>query len=1032
MATPGVSSVRPEACEPVMCSEKLYSKKDAAKWLLAHHPDKGGEPTDVDIGAVASCMGKKTFCQESQSKKKETMAETALKNSTRKANSGEMRSLNRVFQKAYVAPVSRGPKTIINPYKANSRQLQCVRNVSNWSKISPDNRFNKRQFSVSETDKLIPIASPKLEAMLQNIEALDANDMVVFGKKFKHFIFSDIKLLGYGAKIISAGLIARKWTSILKQEVRKTRKGNNKTYIVVDVPKNSNGRNFAVLSSTPLWNAPFGQALKKEVLSVYNKRPDNIYGEDCRLIVLDSGFKEGIDLFDVRYVHLFEPLMTAADMTQALGRATRLCGQKGLDFIPKQGWPLHVFKYSQSIPENLQPLYKAQNLFEIMLQMKGLDTRLHRITKSIQDVSIMAAVDQPLTDEIHKSGLLPKMEVRRTSSKSGEVSMVLIQDVSNMSNHLSRANLMNSKAKTMLLLKDAESSTNKSRNSSGAESRNSSGAESRNSSEAESRNSNEAESITDLESDPCGPRDPVKCDQASIVAFAPSRMSSLKVIPSVVVESNKLIVRVPTVPLVESKGRPTSWFELRRYVTDKFSKMAWGKQEVVNKCGGGKKNSSTKNKTVPSAAAKTKKAAGKKGLPALKLIDYTPTQDFISSYFTVNSPLKGMLLWHSVGTGKTCTGIALASRQFEPAGYSVIWVTRHTLKADIWKNIFEQVCHKTVSDEVRAGRLTPADVEKRQKKMFQQWIPPMSYRQFSNLVTKKNPLYKVLEARNGKADPLAKTLIIIDEAHKLYSSDFKGAEKPDVGAFMDALQNSYAKSGKNSARVVLMTATPYNQSPMELMSLLNLCREKKNALPETIPEFINKYMDETGNFSKDGIQTYMNDIAGQISYLNREADPSQFAQPIFADIVLPISTYDMVGNNSEEHEILRKKAVELEAELAELNEKTIPYLESQIQTIQPAYDSHLRECVEKFTTNKEIKSCQKRVDTEYKAALKLENRNLKTAKKRSEAIKKEQGKFEQKSRRISAKMRKSGPASFTQQAQLEMKCKLGEPEKNNH
>ena len=1024
MATPGAASFDPEQCKPIMCSEKLYSKKDAAKWLIAHHPDHGGKQTDVDIGTVSTCMGKKAFCSANNEA-------TSAKNSTRKASSGEMRSLNRVFKKAYVAPVSRGAETVVNPYKQSSRQLQCVRHVSNWSKIGPDNRFNKKRFSVAETDKLIPIASPKLEAMLQNIEALDANDMVVFGKKFKHFIFSDIKLLGYGAKIISAGLIARKWTSILKPQVRKTRKGNSKPYIVVDVPKGSAGRNFAVLSSTPMWDAPFSHALKKEVLSVYNKRPDNIYGEECRLIVLDSGFKEGIDLFDVRYVHLFEPLMTAADMTQALGRATRLCGQKGLDFIPKQGWPLHVFKYSQSIPEALQPVYKAQNLFEIMLQMKGLDTRLHRITKSIQDISILAAVDQPLTDNIHKSGLLPQMEVHRTSSSKGQASMLLLQDVTDMTPHVSRANLMNTKAKSQLLLKNAVTPLLLKNAETPLLLKN-----------AASRNNNnnvespDAESITDLDSDPCSPRDPVKCDQVSVVPFAPSRMSSLKVTPSVIVESNKLVIRVPTAPVAESRKRPTNWFDLRRYVTAKFGAMAWGKQEVVNKCGGARKAVSAKNKSKPAStkpatkSAATKKAAAKKGLPALKLIEYTPTQDFISSYFTVECPLKGMLLWHSVGTGKTCTAIALASRQFEPAGYTIIWVTRHTLKADIWKNIFEQVCHKTVADEVRAGKLTPADEEKRQRKMFQQWIPPMSYRQFSNLVTKKNPLYKVLEARNGKTDPLAKTLIIIDEAHKLYSSDFKGAEKPDVPAFMTALQNSYSKSGKDSARVLLMTATPYNESPMELMSLLNLCREKKAALPENIPDFIQKYMDESGNFSKEGLQVYMDDIAGQISYLNREADPSQFAQPIFADIVVPISTYDMVGEDSADLEKLKKQAAALDVELSELNEKTIPYLESQVQLIQPAYDSHLRECVEKFTSPKEIKSCQKRVDTEYKGALKAETKNLKTAKKRSEAIIKEKSKFEKKHKRATAKMRKSGPASFTQQAQLEAKCKLGEPEKN--
>jgi len=1025
MSSPGVPSIASagkETCVKTMCSEKLYSKKDSAKWLLKHHPDQGDESTDVSVGLVAECMGKKHFCAEGVEQKE-------VVKSARKPTAEELESVGRVYDRAYLNPSARGPETVVAPYKANSRQLQCMRQVSNWSKIGPDNRFNKKRFSVQETDKLIPIASPKLEAMLQNIEALDKNDRTVFGKTFKHFIFSDIKLLGYGAKIISAGLIARGWKNILKPEVRKTKKGNPKPYIVVDVPKGSVGRNFAVLSSTPMWESPFSHVLKKEVLGVYNKRPDNVYGEDCRLIVLDSGFKEGIDLFDVRYVHLFEPLMTAADMTQALGRATRLCGQKGLDFIPQQGWPLHVFKYSQSIPEELQTAYKAQNLFEIMLQLKGLDTRLHRITKCIQDVSILSAVDQPLTEEIHRSGYLPKMEIVKSGSKSGSIQSVLIQDITDMTNQMSRANFMNSEAKTQLLLKNANSKplllTNGSESYRGSVS------------------SESVESLADLESnDPCLPRDPVRCSQASVVPFAPSRLSQRSLVPSVVVESNKLVVRVPTSAHSAKSNRiPTNWFDLRAYVIENFKKFSWGKQEVVNKCQSGGAKSPMAPPPSPASLKKTKKVSKKspvrkplksvkaakgKGLPALKLIDYTPTQDFISSYFRVESPIKGMLLWHSVGTGKTCTAIALASRQFEPAGYTIIWVTRHTLKADIWKNIFEQVCHKTVSDEVRAGKLKPQDVEKRQKKLFSQWIPAMSYRQFSNLVTKKNPLFKVLEARNGKEDPLRKTLIVIDEAHKLYSSDFKGAEKPDVGAFNDAMQNSYAVSGKDSARVLLMTATPYNESPMELMSLLNLCREKKNALPDKIPDFIAKYMDETGNFSKIGIHTYMDDIAGQISYLNREADPSQFAQPIFADIVVPMSTFATLG---EEHDPgyknLKEAAAELEGERLKLLEETIPYLEKQVQTIQPAYDSHLRQCMDEFSKSKDIRACQKRVDTQYKAALKLENKNLKLARNRSEKILKELGKFDKKYVRLTKKLRTKGPTSFTQQAQFENKCKIG-------
>ena len=62
--------------------------------------------------------------------------------------------------------------------------------------------------------------------------------------------------------------------------------------------------NFGVLSSTALYGKPFSQKLKKNLLKTYNTRPDNVYGKNIRIIIFDSGFKEGIDLYDVKYVFI--------------------------------------------------------------------------------------------------------------------------------------------------------------------------------------------------------------------------------------------------------------------------------------------------------------------------------------------------------------------------------------------------------------------------------------------------------------------------------------------------------------------------------------------------------------------------------------------------------------------------------------------------------------------------------------------------------------------------------------------------------
>jgi superfamily II DNA or RNA helicase len=149
-----------------------------------------------------------------------------------------------------------------------------------------------------------------------------------------------------------------------------------------------------------------------------------------------------------------------------------------------------------------------------------------------------------------------------------------------------------------------------------------------------------------------------------------------------------------------------------------------------------------------------------------------------------------MLLWHSTGSGKTCSAIAAASNEFEKEGYTILWVTRTTLKNDIWKNMFDQVCHEVIRTKLSSGEIAiPSEQPKRMKLLSPSWrIRPMSYKQFSNLVSKQNQLYDTLVKVNGAADPLRKTLLIIDEAHKLYGGgDLSTIERPD----MKALRHHY-------------------------------------------------------------------------------------------------------------------------------------------------------------------------------------------------------------------------------------------------
>lgn len=278
--------------------------------------------------------------------------------------------------------------------------LDCIREVLNFSTIQQTDRFDKKTFDKKKFLEKLSVSSPSLQALLKNIEKLDTQDSLKHKKIFKHFIFSDIKK-GYGAKIIASGFVAAGYDSVI------TAKG---TKLVLDeaVLKEKNESKFAVLSSTSIYDAETSPKITKEILSVFNKRPDNVYGKDVRFIIIDSGFKEGIDLFDVKYCHIFEEQKNPSDLVQAIGRATRYCGSNGLRF--NKGWELEVFNY-KSVSRIEKNLLGKIGDFVLAKKTKGVVKRLQEqdenlskkllLQKKMLDIVKDNAVDKLLNENIN-------------------------------------------------------------------------------------------------------------------------------------------------------------------------------------------------------------------------------------------------------------------------------------------------------------------------------------------------------------------------------------------------------------------------------------------------------------------------------------------------------------------------------------------------------------------------------------------------------------------------------------------------------
>lgn len=718
----------------------------------------------------------------------------------------------------------------------------CIRQKSNMSLSSSKYRFDSGGFDSSILLNDVSLFSPKLEKLLAKIEELDKKDQKKYGKKFKHFIFSDLKSAAYGPKLISSALIAKgyqlgytakmvgKITESIKKddnedgENEKDKKTNKKLWgpmemLSDEVLRANKGNNFYLLSSVSVYEKPISVKMRKEILSKFNERPSNINGDLVRIIVMDSGFKEGIDLFDIKYIHIFEPSVNNADQKQVIGRGTRTCGQKGLDFHPTKGWPLYVFVYDLEFPEKYKrDFLNSDTAFDLYMKSMNMDFRMINFTNEIEELSAYGSVDYELNQNIHH------FKIDDESDSDDEEYLY--------------GGHRGGKKKRFVLRRD--------------------------------------------------------------------------------------------VPKIHITRKKPGFHEIRKLVDEHYREFMWEPVKMENTC------VSPDEAKRPDEAKGPEKKKGGVGKP----IEYSPTQNFIRHYFSPQSPVKGMLLHHSVGTGKTCSAIAAATTNFEPQGYTILWVTRTTLKNDIWKNMFSQICNESLrykSDEI------PDDPKQQMRMLSKSWrIRPMSYKQFSNLVSKENNFYKRLIKENGEEDPLRKTLLIIDEAHKLYGGgDLSSIERPDMVALHKSLMHSYAVSGNDSVRVLLMTATPITESPMEIVQLLNLCRPIHLQMPGTFDSFKEEYLNDEGRFTEKGREKYLDDIAGHISYLNREKDARQFSQPLIKRVLVPVIENSFV-------KMFDKGIIRTESDKAvlDLKVKSDEYMEQitdEINEMNPSKFAYLKE-----------------------------------------------------------------------------------------
>jgi hypothetical protein len=237
--------------------------------------------------------------------------------------------------------------------------------------------------------------------------------------------------------------------------------------------------------------------------------------------------------------------------------------------------------------------------------------------------------------------------------------------------------------------------------------------------------------------------------------------------------------------------------------------------------------------------------------------EYTSAQKFVSQFMSPNTPYNGMLLYHGVGVGKTCSAILVAESFLQLSPKNKVYILAPpAIQAGFYRTIFDssRIRFGKESDEQnqhdgctgnRYLEMTQTlyerekkDIETRVNRLINKRYSIMGYVSFRNMIrdilnqipSTLKPERKLQQKTILLQRALSGCLIIVDEAHNLRDiteADDDDADLPETmgdssaGKKLAPFLKEILKTCDGN-KLMLMSATPMYNSYREIISLLNL------------------------------------------------------------------------------------------------------------------------------------------------------------------------------------------------------------------
>ena len=277
-----------------------------------------------------------------------------------------------------------------------------------------------------------------------------------------------------------------------------------------------------------------------------------------------------------------------------------------------------------------------------------------------------------------------------------------------------------------------------------------------------------------------------------------------------------------------------------------------------------------------------------------KDFELAPHQKFIKNFLSMNTPYNGLLLYHGLGTGKTCSAIGVAEetrKYLKFMGYNerIIIVASPNVQENFYLQLFDErkleekngvwtinnCAGQNILDEINMiqKNLSRDKVIKIVKNIINNYYLFLGYTQFANLIIKKSNISnqslstmdskkKQLLIKNKLQKFFNNRLIIIDEIHNIRQSK-DNSNKLVSNELMKLVKNV------NNLKLLFMSATPMFNDYKEIIFLINILNlNDRRSIVEVKDVFANDgSFIVNSNGEQVGLELFIRKINGYISYI---------------------------------------------------------------------------------------------------------------------------------------------------------------------